>query len=300
MGYYDMILNDMNPNAQAGLSYGQNPNVTPEAMGRATNATMGALGSRLGKSALGAAVNYGMGMPAGMIPDSVMSGLMSPASIAGVAAAPVNATLGLGPTSALGKLGLSGVVGLMGMLGGPVAGIAGSLLGGLGFDALGDAFDMRSEEQTRDDMESKLGWGEGHSTYADTKDVRDRTKSVSMNENAARAKSMDLQSMLDLAAEKMGVSKYSAPVGYGWGTTDYGGGYGMNSYGGFDSLGGPMGGARAIDAGYGPNMGGWGGLGIGNPSSYGGGNGGIGSVGGGGRGIGGVSGADLGKGSEGW
>jgi len=44
-----------------------------------------------------------------------------------------------------------------------------------------------------------------------------------------------------------------------------------SSYGGFGAMGGPVGGARAVDRGYGRSMGGYAGLGIGNPSSYGGG-----------------------------
>ena len=43
-----------------------------------------------------------------------------------------------------------------------------------------------------------------------------------------------------------------------------------STYGGWGSVGGPSGGARAVDRGYGANMGGFAGLGIGNPSSYGG------------------------------
>ena len=42
------------------------------------------------------------------------------------------------------------------------------------------------------------------------------------------------------------------------------------SYGGFGAMGGPVGGASAVDRGYGRSMGGYAGLGIGNPSSYGG------------------------------
>jgi hypothetical protein len=44
----------------------------------------------------------------------------------------------------------------------------------------------------------------------------------------------------------------------------------MGTYGGWGNIGGPAGGARAVDPGYGPSMGGYAGLGIGNPTSYGG------------------------------
>ena len=45
---------------------------------------------------------------------------------------------------------------------------------------------------------------------------------------------------------------------------------GDRTYGGWGSIGGPAGGARAADPSYGENMGGFAGLGIGNPSTYGG------------------------------
>jgi hypothetical protein len=137
------------------------------------------------------------------------------------------------------------------------------VFGGVVADGIGDAFDMRSREDIRDDYEQQAGYAGGRMGYADRVGLEQAAASVreSLPNSMAAPRAMDEAIAATRALERA----YGINPSYGLDP-----GRSQMSYGGWGNVGGPTGGARAVDASYGGNMGGFAGLGIGNPSSYGG------------------------------
>lgn len=230
--------------------------------GRVKDSLRGSLGVLGGKAALGALGGLALGMPTGMMGSAIAGSLASPSTIGGVLGNSLNAALGTTPSGFLGRaVGNFAVPTIAGMALGPVGGLGGGLLGGVVADGLGDAFDGRTDEEHKDAMEDAHGYFGGRVAAADINDLARAGGFTSLGQMASA---------------------------YGYGPTDLAKGMtnrdatkardGRNpsgsTYGGFGSIGGPSGGARAVDSAYGREMGGFAGLGIGNPSSYGGSNGG--------------------------
>lgn len=222
----------------------------------------------LGKTGLdvGAALAAGFAPSVGDVVGRLAGNLASPGSMAGLAGSVAAKAAGFtNPTGFMGRVAqafnpaLTIGFGLMN----PLAGLAYSALSPVVMDALGDATDSRRDEKHRDALES------AHGTFG----------------GRAAARGLDA-----MAAVGGFGSLGKMAQDYGYGPTDLARGMsnrdaskamaGRNpsgsSYGGWGSMGGPVDGARSMDSAYGRSMGGFAGLGIGNPSSYGGGGGGSG------------------------
>jgi hypothetical protein len=137
-------------------------------------------------------------------------------------------------------------------------------MGGVVADGLGDAFNARKNETLRDDIESKASsYRSGRVGYADMESYADRVGSLEATVKGVVDK-------VNKAREVAGL----APIGYSPRGLSLGGmevgAPGTQSYGGWGNVGGPKGGASSVDSGYGKSRGGFAGLGIGNPGSYGG------------------------------
>ena len=98
-------------------------------------------------------------MAFGMSPSDALAmgaqSLAGPGTLGGIVGAGINASLGLsslGPTQAA-------LAGLAGVVGGPLAAAAVAAFGGFATNAIADAIDSRSMEQTRDLAEDALGHG---------------------------------------------------------------------------------------------------------------------------------------------
>ena len=199
-----------------------------------------------------------------------MSGIASPSSVGGVLGGALNAALGTQPTGFLGKaIGNVAVPALAGFALGPVGGLVGGLMGGVVADAVMDGMDIRDREDIRDDYEG-VGLSRqvrGRQAYADRVGLEQAAAKVrdALPNSAAAMHAMDQA----IAATRAMERSYGINPSYGLDP-----GRSSLSYGGWGNVGGPYGGASAVDRGYGPSMGGFAGLGIGNPSSYGGGGGG--------------------------
>lgn len=249
-----------NPNAAA-----QTSQATKD---RVRDSLGGSVGRAVGKGALNATIGSALGMPSGMIGGALASGIASPSSVGGVLGGALNAALGTQPQGFVSKATANfGVPTLAGMAFGPMGGLVGGLMGGVVTDAIADGLDMRSREDVRDDYEGQAGAVKGRVAYADR---------LGLEQNAARVRgalpsSMAAISAMDEAIAATRALERAYGINPSYGANPGGSRASGSTYGGWGSVGGPAGGARAVDAGYGANMGGWGGLGIGNPSSYGGG-----------------------------
>lgn len=257
------------PGETPGFSVGGDPNAATQTSQATRDRVAQSLGNSAktmaGKTALGAGAALAAGMPASMLGNAVLGGLTAPSTIGGLLGNAVNETLGTTPQGFIGQT-ISTVPGMaLGMLGaGPIGGLVGGLMGGVVSDAVMDGLNARKEEALRDDLESKSGYFGGRTAFADMKTYADRVDKLNAKVADAVAK----------AAKVAGIAGVTAPSFSPRGLSTQGmevGGRGMQSYGGWGNVGGPTGGARAVDRSYGPSMGGFAGLGIGNPSSYGGG-----------------------------
>jgi len=232
---------------------------------RVRGSLAGSLGRNVATAGIKAGLGLGLGMPSQMVGPAALSSLANPTAVGNVLGGAVNATLGTTPQGWGAKAVANyAVPGLAGLAFGPVGGLVGGLMGGVVADGLGDAFGVRSEESLRDDMESKSGYIGGRIGYADLQSYAEKA-------NSLEAAVKGVVDKVNMGRSIAGVS----PVGYSPRGVSTGrmevGERGSQSYGGWGNVGGPTGGARAVDRGYGANMGGFAGLGIGNPSSYGGG-----------------------------
>jgi hypothetical protein len=255
-----------------GFSVGGDPSkaasVSQETKDRVRDAVVGGLGKNLGMSALNTAKNLAIGMPTGFIGQSVLGSLASPGAVGGVLGSGLNAALGTQPEGFLGKaVSRFAVPTAAGLAFGPVGGLLAGTFGGLISDAVMDGIDARSREEVRDDYEDQAGYFGGRNAYADR---------VGAEKKAAKVRDALPNSMAALHAMDQAIAATRALEQRRGITPTYGmepgGRSAGGTYGGWGSVGGPsIGGARAVDPGYGHNMGGWAGLGIGNPSSYGGG-----------------------------
>jgi hypothetical protein len=222
---------------------------------------------KTGMDVLGA---YGMGFSPtiGQIAGRAATNLAAPSTVLGLAGNVIGKQMGMTkPQGIFGKV-VDNVINPAATIGlsfiNPALGMAYGLMSPMAADALGDITDTREDESYRDAMEESHGYFGG----------RDRAKDV--RGMAARA---GFENMAH-AYGNQGYGPGSAARGmtnkdassFARGGNPMGNTYGARAGIGFsNSIGGPRGGARAVDPGYGPNMGGYAGLGIGNPSSYGGG-----------------------------
>lgn len=258
-------------NANGGVGYsapgdpGKAAQTSQATKDRVRDSLTGSIGTALGKTALGTGAALAAGMPSNMAGQMALGGLMSPGSIGGVLGGAIDATLGTTPDGWMGRT-LSAVPGVVGgFLGGPIGGLVGGLAGGPLADAMMDGLDMRSREDVRDDYEG-TGFGNqarGRQAYADRVDAEKAAAAVrdAVPNSAAAMHAMDQAIAKTREIERA----YGISPSYGLDP-----GKSSLSYGGWGNIGGPKGGASAVDSGYGPSMGGFAGLGIGNPSSYGG------------------------------
>lgn len=237
----------------------------------------GSLAKNVATAGLKAGVGLGLGMPSSMVGPAAIGSLASPGAVGNVLGGAINATLGTTPQGAISKaIGNFAVPALAGMAFGPVGGLMGGMFGGVLADGAMDAMNARKEETLRDDMEDKSGYFGGRVGYADLQSYADKANKINAQVAEAVNKAAKVAAIAGVPAPSFSprsVSTRGMEVGEP----------GSRSYGGWGNVGGPTGGARAVDRGYGANMGGFAGLGIGNPSSYGGGSGGR-SGGGPGRG----------------
>lgn len=238
---------------------------------RVADSLSGSLGKSIGRAGLNTGMGLAMGMPTGMMGSSIAGSLASPSSIGGVLGGALNSAIGTTPQGFMGKaIANFGVPALAGLALGPVGGLVGGLMGGVVADGIGDAFDVRSREDVRDDYEAQSGPVSGRMAYGDRLGLENTAAGI----RGAVPNSMAAIHAMDeaIAATRALEQRYGINPTYGM--NPGGSMQSRSTYGGWDSIGGPAGGARAVDAGYGANMGGYAGLGIGNPSSYGGGSGG--------------------------
>lgn len=317
-----------------GESAGFAGDATSGAYGMAKGAVGGLLGG-LAKNAIAtgapaaaltgdAALGAGVGLASSFGPGFALG--MGNMAAEGTGFAP-STTLGKGVTAAVqNPFGM----GLLGGMFGPL-GLALGAMAPFGAAAVEDAMGTRPADKTKDAMSDAFGWGKGTMAYNNTLDYakslegpvaslalaetldRDLNPdySVSVAQSIGAQRSRQAEAARDAAiadASKRGWNTGMVPglfdpmrnpyapiaVDMDKARAESDAKYGR-TYGGFDSIGGPSGGARASDPGYGPNMGGWGGLGIGNPATYGGGRSSAGGNGNGGGG-GGASGGGHGNG----
>ena len=232
---------------------------------RVANSFGGSMAVNAGKAALGSIGAYAAGMPGSMIGQGLMSSMASPGSIGSVIGGGINAALGTQPRGVVGRtLGYAAPV-IGGLLGGPFGAMAGGALGGAIGDVVGDIADTREREDVRDDYEGEgfANQVRGRMAYADREGLEQEAAQVrdALPSSAAAIHAMDKA----IAATRDLEKSYGISPSYGLDP-----GKSSLSYGGWGNVGGPRGGVGAI-GGYGPSMGGFAGLGIGNPSSYGGG-----------------------------
>ena len=230
---------------------------------RLSDGLMGGFGIAAGKTALGTGAALAAGMPAGMIGQAAIGGLASPGTLGGVLGRSIDSALGTTQRGFLGKA-MSSIPGIgLGMALGPMGGLLGGMFGGVVADGAVDAMNARNEESLRDDMENKAGYFGGRVGFADMQSYADKANALNDKVADAIAKATAVANIAGVPApsfNRRDVSTRGMEVGDP----------GSRSYGGWGNVGGPAGGARSVDRGYGPSMGGFAGLGIGNPSSYGG------------------------------
>ena len=231
---------------------------------RVMGSLRGSLGKNLATTGLKTAAALGLGMPSNMVGQAAIGSLAGPASVGNVLGGALNAALGTQQKGFFGKA-LASIPSIAGsVVAGPVGGLMGGLIGGPLADGIMDGLNARNEESLRDDMEGKSGYFGGRTGFADMQSYAERA-------NAIEAAVKGVVDKVNVGRSIAGID----PVGYSPRGVSTGrmevGAPGTRSYGGWGNVGGPDGGARAVSRGYGENMGGFAGLGIGNPSSYGGG-----------------------------
>lgn len=278
--------------AMAGSGGGEGREVSPSApenRGPVTAADMrdrkdilGSLGdygtSVAKKTGMDALAAYGMGFAptAGQIAGRAMTNMAAPGPVLGLAGNVLGKQMGMAkPQGVMGKVAknvVSPAIGLgLGFVN-PVLGMAYGLMSPMAVDALGDMTNTREDEAFRDSLEDAHGYFGGRTA---AKDISGMAKAAGF-ENIAHA--MANQGIGPMGLARGMTNKDASSVARGG--NPMGNTYGAGRAGFTNSIGGPAGGARAVDRGYGPSMGGYAGLGIGNPSSYGGSNGGYGGYGG--------------------
>ena len=253
-----------------GMSGPQTP-AEQQAAREALGAMSGYAGRSLGNTAIGAlgATAMGMSPSIGDIGKAAIGGLANPTGLAGLAGKVTANHMGFaGPQSELAQkaisYGLNPVAtGLLSAIN-PALGLAYGFAAPFGIDLAADGLDARKDEAYKDAMEDEHGTFGGRSIAKEISDFAARSGFGSM------ASAYGAQGYGALDAARGMTSKDAASMARGG--NPMGNTYGASRGIGFsNAIGGPAGGARAVDAGYGPNMGGYAGLGIGNPSSYGGG-----------------------------
>lgn len=232
---------------------------------RVRGSLTGSLTGNVVNAGIKAGLGLGLGMPSQMVGPAALSSLASPGAVGNVLGGALNSALGTTPQGWGAKAVANfGVPALAGMAFGPVGGLMGGMFGGVLADGAMDAMNARKEETLRDDMEDKSGYFGGRVGYADLQTYADRANKLNAQVAEAVNKAAKVAAIAGVPAPSFSprsVSTRGMEVGEP----------GSRSYGGWGNVGGPTGGARAVDRGYGANMGGFAGLGIGNPSSYGGG-----------------------------
>jgi len=217
----------------------------------------------LGKTALGtgAALAAGFAPSVGDVVGNLASNLASPGTMAGLAGNVAAKAAGFSPpTGMVGRVAkainpaLTMGLGLMS----PALGLGYAALSPFAMDALGDVTNSRKDEKHKDAME------DAHGTFGGRAAARDFGAMAQVG-GFGSLESMGAAHGYGPADMARGMSNKDATAAMG-GRNPMG-----TSYGGWGGIGGPDGGARSVDRGYGPSMGGFAGLGIGNPSSYGGG-----------------------------
>jgi hypothetical protein len=183
-------------------------------------------------SGIGTLGNYAAGMPSKMVGGSLLGGMLSPNSVAGVLGNGLNAVLGTQPQGWGAKaIANFGVPTLAGMALGPVGGIVGGLMGGVVADGIGDAFDMRSREDVRDDYEDQAGYFGGRMGYADRVGFEEDAAKVrgdlpnsgaalhAMEQALAQTKAMERERGIfpSYGMEPGGMGNGSRAAGSGWG-----------------------------------------------------------------------------------
>jgi hypothetical protein len=218
--------------------------------------------SALGKTGLdvGAALAAGFTPGVGDVLGRMVGNLASPGSMAGLVGNVAARAAGFSrPTGVMGKVAQAvNPVVTMGLgLMSPLAALGYTALSPFAMDALGDATDTRRDEKHRDALEN------AHGTFGGRAAARDFDSMAAVGGFGSLGQMADAfgYGPADLAR---GMSNRDASKAMA-GRNPSG-----SSYGGWGSAGGPVGGARSVDSAYGRNMGGFAGLGIGNPSSYGG------------------------------
>jgi hypothetical protein len=232
---------------------------------------------------VGAALAAGFTPGFGDIAGRMVGNLTAPGAVTGLAGNVTAKAMGFtNPTGLMGRVAhaVNPVLGLGLGLMSPLAGLGYSFAAPFAMDALGDVTNTREDEEHRDALESAHGSFGGRTAARDFASMAVAGGFGSLGKMASAYG----YGPTDLAK---GLSNRDASKAMG-GHNPSG-----SSYGGFGAVGGPVGGARAVDPGYGRNMEGYAGLGIGNPSSYGGGNS-SGGGGGGGRSGGGGYGGHAG------
>ena len=232
---------------------------------RVADSFAGSLGTVAGKTALNVGTALALGMPTGMIGDAIAGSVASPSNVGGVIGGALNAAMGTQPSGFLSRAASYAAPVVGSVIGGPVGGLMGSVSGGILGDAIGDVTNTRDRESIRDDYEGDTLSSQisGRRAYADRVGIEQAAARVrdAVPSSMAAIHAMDQAIAATRALEK----SYGISPSYGLDP-----GASSKSYGGWGNVGGPEGGARSVDRGYGPSMGGFAGLGIGNPSSYGG------------------------------
>lgn len=245
-------------------------NAPTTATGQVKARELAGMFGQVGKSALGkTGLDVGAALAAGFTPsfgdvvDRLASNVAAPGTMAGLVGNVAAKAAGFTkPTGVMGKVAQAfNPIATMGLgLMSPLAALGYTALSPFAMDALGDMTDTRQDEKHRDAME------DAHGTFGGRAAARDFDAMAKVGGFGTLGKMADAYGYGpgDLAR---GMSNRDASRAMA-GRNPSG-----SSYGGWGSMGGPVGGARAVDSSYGPSMGGFAGLGIGNPSSYGGGGG---------------------------
>lgn len=246
-----------------------------QAVNEALGAARGYAGRSLGNTAIGAlgATAMGFSPSIGDIGKAAIGGLANPTGLAGLAGNVTANKMGFtgfqpGIAKNVISYGINPLAtGLLSAIN-PALGLAYGLMSPFGFDLAADGLDARKDEAYKDAMEDSHGTFGGREASKEISGFADRhgfdglggigrTQGYSPTDLARGLSNKDATS----------VAQGRSPMGY------------AESYGGWGSIGGPMGGVGAVNGGYGDPkdgygraMGGFAGLGIGNPSSYGGGN----------------------------
>lgn len=272
-----------------GYSAPSNQSTGPQTPGDKQRAgeVMGQLGSyaagKIGNTALDAlgATAMGMSPSFGDVMGSVVQSVANPHGVAGLMGRVAAQQMGFdGPEAGWAKTAINianPVIGGLLSMANPALGIAYGLASPFGIDAIADAFDARADEGFKDAAEDAHGPFGGRDISKDISGMVGRAGFSSMGHAFGN------QGLGPADVARGMTNKDASSVARGG--NPMGGTYGASRGIGFsNAVGGPMGGARSVDSSYGANEGGFAGLGIGNPSSYGGSNSSDGRGGGPGRG----------------